>query len=114
MTIRAQNAKVRLMRGSEIVIMESVQREDGRCESFTEHDEPVMELHTEWKHQAMPGSPVTETRVSRACVEFRWYRGFDRPETVRFGAIFCAPAILVAFVQKEGVGENQEAALGRH
>ena len=40
--------------------MESVQREDGRCESFTEHDEPVMELHTEWKHQAMPGSPVTE------------------------------------------------------
>ena len=44
MTIRAQNAKVRLMRGSEIVIMESVQREDGRCESFTEHDEPVMEL----------------------------------------------------------------------
>ena len=48
------------MRGSEIVIMESVQREDGRCESFTEHDEPVMELHTEWKHQAMPGSPVTE------------------------------------------------------
>ena len=60
--IRAQNAKVRLMRGSEIVIMESVQREDGRCESFTEHDEPVMELHTEWKHQAMPGSPVTEIR----------------------------------------------------
>ena len=42
MTIRAQNAKVRLMRGSEIVIMEGVQREDGRCESFTEHDEPVM------------------------------------------------------------------------
>ena len=41
-----------------------------------------------------PGSPVTETRVSRICVEFRWYRGFDRPETVRFGAIFCAPAIL--------------------
>ena len=62
MTIRAQNAKVRLMRGSEIVIMESVQREDGRFESFTEHDEPVMELHTEWKHQAMPGSPVTEIR----------------------------------------------------
>ena len=57
MTIRAQNAKVPLMRGSE-----SVQREDGRCESFTEHDEPVMELHTEWKHQAMPGSPVTEIR----------------------------------------------------
>lgn len=50
------------MRGSETVIMESVQREDGRCESFTEHDEPVMELHTEWKHQAMPGSPVTEIR----------------------------------------------------
>lgn len=62
MTIRAQNATVRLMRGSEIVIMESVQREDGRCESFAEHDEPVMELHTEWKHQAMPGSPVTEIR----------------------------------------------------
>ena len=62
MTIRPQNAKVRLMRGSETVIMESVQREDGRCKSFTEHDEPVMELHTEWKHQAMPGSPVTEIR----------------------------------------------------
>ena len=62
MTIRAQNAKARLMRGSEIVIMESVQREDGRCESFTEHEEPVMELYTEWKHQAMPGSPVTEIR----------------------------------------------------
>ena len=59
-----------------------------------------------------PGSPVTETRVSRVCVEFRWYRGFDRPETVRFGAIFCAPAILVTFVQKEGEGENQDATLG--
>ena len=80
MTIRAQNAKVRLMRGSEIVIMESVQREDGRCESFTEHDEPVMELHTEWKHQAMPGSPVTEISM-KICTgvqehpEIRWYRG---------------------------------------
>ena len=79
MTIRAQNAKVRLMRGSEIVIMESVQREDGRCESFTEHDEPVMELHTEWKHQAMPGSPVTEkwhgsaSRVQKELLsEIRW------------------------------------------
>ena len=47
--------------------MESVQREDGRCESFTEHDEPVMELHTEWKHQAMPGSPVTERRHKKMC-----------------------------------------------
>lgn len=85
MTIRAQNAKVRLMRGSEIVIMESVQREDGRCESFTEHDEPVMELHTEWKHQAMPGSPGFSRyrdKVSmKICTgvqehpEIRWYRG---------------------------------------
>ena len=81
MTIRAQNAKVRLMRGSEIVIMESVQREDGRCESFTEHDEPVMELHTEWKHQAMPGSPVRDKVSMKICTgvqehpEIRWYRG---------------------------------------
>ena len=71
MTIRAQNAKVRLMRGSEIVIMESVQREDGRCESFTEHDEPVMELHTEWKHQV---SMKICTGVQEH-PEIRWYRG---------------------------------------
>ena len=60
MTIRAQNAKVRLMRGSEIVIMESVQREDGRCESFTEHDEPVME---DRKSTRLNSSHANESRM---------------------------------------------------
>ena len=78
MTIRAQNAKVRLMRGSEIVIMESVQREDGRCESFTEHDEPVMELET----SGYAGFSRYRDKVSmKICTgvqehpEIRWYRG---------------------------------------
>ena len=51
-----------------------------------------------------PGSPVTETRVSRACVEFRWYRGFDRPETVRFGAIFLRPGNLSYFCAERRSG----------
>ena len=82
MTIRAQNAKVRLMRGSEIVIMESVQREDGRCESFTEHDEPVMELHTECDLLGYAGFSRYRDKVSmKICTgvqehpEIRWYRG---------------------------------------
>ena len=82
MTIRAQNAKVRLMRGSEIVIMESVQREDGRCESFTEHDEPVMELHTECDLSGYAGFSRYRDKVSmKICTgvqehpEIRWYRG---------------------------------------
>ena len=82
MTIRAQNAKVRLMRGSETVIMESVQREDGRCESFTEHDEPVMELHTECDLSGYAGFSRYRDKVSmKICTgvqehpEIRWYRG---------------------------------------
>ena len=82
MTIRAQNAKVRLMRGSEIVIMESVQREDGRCESFTEHDEPVMETAYRMETSGYAGFSRYRDKVSmKICTgvqehpEIRWYRG---------------------------------------
>ena len=78
MTIRAQNAKVRLMRGSEIVIMESVQREDGRCESFTEHDGAAYRMET----SGYAGFSRYRDKVSmKICTgvqehpEIRWYRG---------------------------------------
>ena len=79
---------------------------------MTEDDEPVLELHIQAEVKVCRVLPLQR----QECHASAWNSGGTAVSIAlkQFvsGRFFCAPAILVTFVQKEGEGENQDATLG--